>query len=313
MNDNLYAWNGEANEWAEPYGFVPLVAIQHNDVGLPWGWSEYHSAHPKFREVDDVASKLSDQIRKMVDAGWLMSGVSNPKKEKARAELAEPTTTNPEGGREEIPIFYAPMGATATPLVAPLDIGASSNHIKDLLKNLEQDYPELALDIHNIQGDISGRALRINQQPVENKVNERRTNYDDALVHAQQMAIAIGGFRNYPGYDGFNLESYGAGELDHQIGERPVFAKDPLDDLETEKEFWETAKVAKDTGIPIIVFLEEHGWTDEQIAKVSNSEEYKARMAGLKQASMLSDGQTETGEEAENGETDTDATRDLIQ
>ena len=35
LNDAPYAWNGEASEWSEPYGFVPMVHIQHNDVPVP--------------------------------------------------------------------------------------------------------------------------------------------------------------------------------------------------------------------------------------------------------------------------------------
>jgi hypothetical protein len=293
LNNDLYPWDGEEAEWAEPYGFIPMVVIKHNDVGLEWGWSEFHSAHPKFREVDDIASKLSDQIRKMVDSAWLMSGVNKPAREKAKAESTDATISNPEPGREEIPVFYGPLGASATPLIAPLDISATTNYLASLLKILEQDYPELSSDIHNVQGDISGRALRINQMPVENKVKERRPNYDDALVRIHQMAVAIGGFRGYVGFDGFDLDSYGAGMLDHQIADRPVFSKDPLDDLETEEKFWTVTKAALDNGIPITFHLEEHGWTPERIAKVTSSPEFLARQAGLRQLAMLGEGQEE--------------------
>jgi hypothetical protein len=290
LNNKPYVWNDKEDaepRWTEPYGFIPLVLVQHNDVGLEWGWSEFHSAHSKFREVDDIASKLSDQIRKMVDSPWLLSGVQNPKKQKATIDTTDNTPTTPETSREEIPIFYAPIGADAKPLVANLDIAAATEHVREILKILEQDYPELSLDIHNVQGDVSGRALRVHQQPVARKVDERRPSYDDALVRVQQMAVAIGGFRQYDGFDGFDLDSYGQGLLDHQIGERSVFAKDPIDDLENEKFFWETAKQAKDNGIPLLVFLEQHGWTKEQITAVENSDEYKARMAGLQMASLL--------------------------
>jgi hypothetical protein len=61
-------WDGEGAEWDYPYGFTPMVVFQHNNVGLDFGWSELFPGLSKFREVDDLASKLSDQIRKMVDA-----------------------------------------------------------------------------------------------------------------------------------------------------------------------------------------------------------------------------------------------------
>jgi hypothetical protein len=304
LDNDLYAWDGEEPEWAEPYGFIPMVFIKHNDVGFDWGWSEFHSAHPKFREVDDIASKLSDQIRKMVDSAWLLSGVQKPTRGKQNADTSDSLPTgNPETSREEIPAFYGPIGASATPLVTPLDIGATTAYLASLLKILEQEYPELSSDIHNVTGDISGRALRINQMPTENKVKERRPNYDDALMRVHQMAVAIGGFRGYTGFKGFDLDSYGSGTLDHQIADRPVFTKDPLDDLETEQRFWAVAKEAQANGIPIDFFLEEHGWTSERIAKVTGSAEYKARQAGLQQLALLGEGQNEGSpdEDADTG------------
>jgi hypothetical protein len=173
-------------------------------------------------------------------------------------------------------MLYGPVGAAATPLVAPLDIGATAAEIKEGIAELERDYPELKVDILRASGDVSGRALRIAQQPAEDKVRQRRANYDDALVRLQQMALAIGGFRGY--FPGFSLESYAVGELDHQIGERPIFAEDPLDGIERDKMFWEAAKAAIEAGIPLTVYLEYAGWDEEKIKKLLDSEEYKAKL-----------------------------------
>ncbi|MFH1574633.1 MAG: hypothetical protein ABIG68_11660, partial [Acidobacteriota bacterium] len=139
LNGQAYAWPGQEQdgrpvaEWSRPYGFIPLVMVKHNDVGLDWGWSEMHPGRGKFQEVDDLASKLSDQIRKLVEAPWFFAGVDKP--------ASTPTTTSrdsetyqqtsasadrPQPGREEMPALYGPQGATATPLVAPLDIEATT-------------------------------------------------------------------------------------------------------------------------------------------------------------------------------------------
>lgn len=287
-NGNPYAWNGEAAEWAVPYGFVPLVVIQHNNVGLDWGWSELHAGRSKFQEADDLASKLSDQIRKMVHAPWLFVGVSKPKATPTAAEGA-PTDYNPEPGREEIPAIYGPAGADAKPLVANLDLTSTLEAIREILQEIERDYPELQMDIWTASKDTSGRALRVARERVTTKVDQRRAVYDDALVRAQQMAVAIGGFRGYEGFQGFGLESYAAGALDHAIGERPVFAKDPLDEYEIEAKFWETAEAARKLGMPIELFLEEHGWEKEKINRFLGSEEYKAHLSNLRMASLTAD------------------------
>jgi hypothetical protein len=264
LNNAPFAWNNIAAEWDEPYGFVPLVVVKHNDVGLDWGWSELHAGLAKFREADDLASKANDQIRKLVDSPWLLSGVNAPS--------TTPTTTNsaalggkPQPGREEVPILYAPAGATATPLVAPLDLGNTLLHIKELLAEIERDYPELKADELRLSGALTGRALELAQQPAADKVIQRRPNYDDALVRAHQMAIAIGGLRGYKGYEGFDLTSYEAGLLDHMIGERDVFRKTRGDRLEEDNLLYTGAASATTAGVPLETVLRRDGWTDDDL------------------------------------------------
>jgi hypothetical protein len=286
LNGQPYAWNGVSGEWSEPYGFVPLVMVQHNNVGLDYGWSELHAGRAKVQELDDLSSKLGDQIRKMVDAPWLMAGVEKPRAG-ARAQGATPTMDAPAPGREETPVLYGPLGASATPLVAPLDITAAGNHIMGILAEIERDYPELQMDIWTAKGATSGRALRLARERVETKVQGVRPNYDDPLVRAQQMAVAIGGFRGYKPFGGFGLESYAKGDLEHSIGERPAFRKDPFDDIEFSGAFWAAAKTAVDTGLPLMVYLEREGWSEKDLKRVAESPEMEAKMQGLKMATMM--------------------------
>lgn len=242
LNSSPYDWTGNGPQWQIGYGFVPLVVIKHNDVGLDWGWSELQPGRSKINEVDDIASKLSDQIRKTVDPIWFISGVSNPTSSPTTAETAltgKAALNRPQPGREELSAIYASdPNAKATALIGEGDISAIIEHIKEILSEIERDYPELKLiaDLQQVSGDISGRALRIAQGPAVDKVLQRRVNYDDGLKRIQQMAIAIGGERGY--FKGFGLNSYEQGALDHEIGDRPVFALDRLDELEIlDKEF----------------------------------------------------------------------------
>jgi hypothetical protein len=280
-NGKLHAWDGDLSQWREPYGFIPLVMVQHNNVGLDWGWSEFHPDREKIHEADDLASKLHDQVRKIVDAPMLMSGVSKgaatPTTTRTQPATAQQQADNPQPGREEMNILYGPVGSTATPLVAPLDIAATSAEIKEMISEIERDYPELKVDILRASGDVSGRALRIAQQPAEDKVRQRRANYDDALVRAQQMALAIGGFREYDGFKGFGLDSYADGALDHSIGPRPVFAEDPMDKTEIDKAFWEAANGAIKAGVPLLVYLKRNGWDVSEIAELQADPEWQTK------------------------------------
>lgn len=276
LNDRPYAFNDDPAEWAVPYGFIPLVIIQHNDVGLGWGWSELHPIRAKVQEVDGLASQLSDHIRKTVDPIWIMkmkySDITIP--------VTSPATdgTSPEPGREELQTIYTGKdGGGAEAMVADIDMESVLMHIDNVLKEIERDVVELSSDIHTASGSASGRALRTARQPIVAKALIRRNNYDAGLVSAQQMAVAIGGFRKYDGYSGFGLDSFGKGDLDHTITARKVFESDPLDDAEVTTAEWNAARAAVDAGVKLEGYLRSKGLSEEEIkvliiSEVNNAE-----------------------------------------
>jgi len=274
LDGKPWAWNEIGSSWSKPYGFVPMVLIQHNAVGLEWGWSEIHPGQSKFREVDDVASKLNDQIRKLVDSPWLMAGVTAPTDSPTATETSLTGTAalnRPQPGREEIPMFYGPEGASATALVADMDIEAVTAQIDAIIKEIERDYPELRmLALDEAGGNISGRALRLARQPAETKVNQRRPGYYDALVRANQMAVAIAGHNKHEGFGGFDLNSFDQGLLNHSIGRMAIFAVDPLDDLELSKEMATIIKLYTDAGAGIEQAAIRAGLTEDEAAALAS-------------------------------------------
>jgi len=273
LNGQPYAWPENVNrsweaysEWTEPYTFVPLVVIQHNDVGLDWGWSELHPIRAKVQEVDDLASLISDQIRKTVDPVWLMKGMKKVSLSLTGA-ADDDDTDRPAPGREELQALWGiPVDGGAEAMVADLKLENVLLHLASIVKEIERDVLELSADIHTSSGDASGRALRTARQPVVSKVVQRRVNYEGALVAAQQMAIAIAGWRGY--YAGFDLNSYAKGDLDHTIAPRSVFERDPLDASEIDTAFWQAANAAIKVGVSLEGYLREQGWDDERIAKM---------------------------------------------
>ena len=303
-DDLEFAWPGNegprgtpVSSWEEPYGFVPLVWGRHIDIGLDYGWSEYHTALPVFRELDDIASALDDQIRKQVNAPWLMAGVDKPEPAPTPRRTAA-TATNPEQARQEVPIFYGPVGAQPHALVLPLDIGGVNERLENLHAKLRRDYPELQADIQTASGDASGRALRVARQRAEAKALARRAAYDDALVRAQQMALAIGGYRGI--FQGLGLDSYAGGALDHSIGARPVFAVSELDVIEEDTAFWTAAKAATDAGADLGGWLMKKGWTPQDVARVVKEPPPALRMPQIGAQRVLGvsdgDGDGEMGE-----------------
>jgi len=181
---------------------------------------------------------------------------------------ARGTSSRPQPGREELKdIWSSNPDAKAEALVAPLNLAGALQHVVNLLKELERNYPELQQDIWSV-GATSGRALRVARQRVDAKILQRREGYDAGLVKVQQMAVAIGGFRGYKGYDGFDLNSYGRGDLNHRIAARPVFAADPMDEAEISQELWQAAVMATNAGADLAGFLKAFGWPERKVALV---------------------------------------------
>jgi hypothetical protein len=262
LDGMLYDWTGDGvAEWAQPYGFVPLVVIPHLDVGMEWGWSELQPGLAKFREIDDVASKLHDQIRKSVDPMWLFGGVAEPSS--LSTVSPNPTAARPTPGRNDLKALYGPIGVTADPLVAPLDVASVATRIEALVTELAQDYPELDRAAWEAGASASGASRREARKRVEMRARERRAGYDHALVRAQQMALSIGGYHGI--FPGFGLDSYAAGALDHRIGDRPVFQADPADQAEIDGAFWAAAKVATEAGYPLELYLTDQGWDQARV------------------------------------------------
>lgn len=285
-----YGWNGDDPEWVVDYPFVPMVHIKHNDVGLDWGWSELFPKLSTFRELDDQASKLGDQIRKMVDSPWLFTGI-RPGKSGGTITiegLGGENVTNPEITREETPILYAhEPQARAYALVAEMDIEATLANVKEIGFEVERSYPELrtAMWRGQGQGDVSGRALLLARAEAEDKVYSRRVNYDDMLIRAHKMALAIGGEAGYEDFPGFNFGNWGEDTADHRLRtDRPVFKPHPSETLDQDRALWTNAHLASKVGVPLDVYLRDKQWDDKRIAEIINSEFYKTYVAALELA-----------------------------
>jgi hypothetical protein len=260
-NDAPYAWNGVSAEWDEPYPFVPMWLAQHSNVGGDWGWAEMHPVIPKFREVDDLASKVHDHIRRKSEGAFLLAGVRGGVVERAD-----------DADRDDITMFsISSIDTKVLPLVMDLDIAGALQTINALSEEIEREYPELRFDRLRAAGDVSGAALRTARQPAESKIRSKRTGYDHVLAKAQAGAMTIGGIKGYPGYEGFSMDSWDRGDLDHTIGERPVFDLDEGEKLADDQLFWTNAKAAVDAGVPLRIYLDRNGWSTSEIAAVETA------------------------------------------
>jgi hypothetical protein len=312
FKDNTpYAWNGQSEEWTTEYPFLPMVHIKHNDVGLDWGWSELFPKLSTFRELDDQASKLGDQIRKMVDSPWLFTGVK-PGKTTGTITITGmggENTNDPEVSREETPILYAhDAAARAFPLVSELDIEAALSHIKELGFEIEKSYPELRTAMGGVRsgrGDVSGRALLIARGEAEDKIEQRRVNYDEKLVKIHKMAMVIAGDAGYEGFS-FSFDDWDGEKTEHRIKAlRPVFRPHPTEILDQDRQLWTNAHLAERVGVSLPIFLADNEWEEDRIQEVINSELYQLHLEMIA-AQVAQTVQVAQGPSPDDGDGDVD-------
>lgn len=214
-------------KWPNEYGFVPVVMTQHINIGEDFGLAAIAPALPKVNDVNDLASHLGRQERKAIEPQWFLAGIN------LKTRSGEDSTLK-RGDN----VWWTPNAeATANALVEQIDIQGVIADLTLRLEEIARDLPELQVDemLAAAGTAISGRALRILLAPAGERVMEARKGYDADLVRAQQMAVAIAGYRGY--LSGFDLNSFAQGALDHQIDpNRPIFPSDPLEDLQMEQQ-----------------------------------------------------------------------------
>lgn len=275
-----YGWQLDLNgnpisRWPNEYGFVPLVMGGFADLGRQYAANAFHASMSKIHELNDVASLLSDSIRKNVDPPWLLAGVEKPSTTpKIPGKLSDGTATiDPTAQRDQQKVFYGSDSARPHAMVMPVDIGGAMEHINGLLMELERDMPELAL--HRLReqgGDISGVAIRNMYSDATGRLSEAAGNLDDALIRALQMAVSIGGYRGYENLNGYDLGSYARGDLDFSIKPRQFF----------EDGFSPQQKITNLQALPdnpeaARLILDEMGYSEEQIMKVLAGMQAKAQ------------------------------------
>ncbi len=215
-----FAWQTDARNkpvevWDNPYGFTPLVNVNFENVGHGFGANSFYASVPKINEVNDAASLLNDSIRRQVATPWYMAGVDAPD---------DLDFTDASGQRDDTRMVYGPAGSQPYPMTMPIDIANAAQNIQHLLSELERDMPVLALQRLREKGaEMSGVAIENAYSDASGVLKEAMGNLDDGLIRALQMCVSIGGFRRYPDFRAYSLDSYERGDLDFYIKPRDIF------------------------------------------------------------------------------------------
>lgn len=253
---DVYGW-GES--WSLPYPFVPFVIVKHIDIGEKFGIGEAWPYETLINEINDQASIFADYVRRNNNPPFLANF----------AKPNSPITRAFPGNREETPILHVPdRDARVEPMVAKIDIAGVTRFHESLHEKLVSALPELNTDIWRIERDISGSALREVRALIEKRAAMRRATYNMALIRAHQMALAIGGFKHYSGYEHFGIDPRGMDMTRHSIVPRRVF-DDDVALAAVREQSMRALQMAVNAGIPLSWALKNvAGYTDADVEQV---------------------------------------------
>jgi hypothetical protein len=269
------------------YGFVPLVIIKYKDMGQKWGASSFHAQIGKIHILNDEASLLHDQIRKVINLIWYFAGVRQ--KEEITASADE---------RDKLPALYGPKESQPFPMVGQIDINAAGTNIERQILEIERDNPVLALPRLRDKGNLTAPGVRASFSDAIGEFTEAWGRLSSGMIRAIKMLITVGGLRGYQGFAGFNLESFDRGDIEI-IMKDPEFVQDEL----SKKEKIDSLNQAQ---APIWLVLQEMDYPQEIIDEVKAEKEKNLRdaMRGFAEGTF-GDGEDTT----DNGDTtDTEET-----
>jgi hypothetical protein len=269
-NGDPFAYYTDANgklvpEWDNEYGFVPLVIGNHAATGLRWGANSFFNTTRKIDEINDAASLLNDQVRKIVIPLLYAKNVRQANEIKVAAEE-----------RDKYTIIYGPENSELNAVAAQIDLAGALKNLQEMGMELERDLPELALQrMREMGGNFTAPGVQATYSDAIGRIVEARGNYDHTLVRAMQMAASIGGYNGYEGFAGINLDSYDRGDLDMYIKDRPVIA----DSLSLSERLEALNGVAKLPAALQRLALREMDYSDEEIEDVVLDTEAQVRNA----------------------------------
>lgn len=244
-----YGYDGNPAEWANPYGFAPMVWIPHTHAGGSFGEPALRNLG-KLDELNSLVSVALDRIIGVMASPILIAGGGSIAPISGTgASGSTHLDADPQSGRDRIPVVQGPHESTIEQ-IAPEGITEASLLIDALLREIEGDHPELTL-YRELRGmsHVTGPGAERMLGDAAALIQDARTNYDVHTTKILQMAVAVGGWRASSGaWDrggsltrqqaklvGFGLDSYQRGDLDFEIMPRPIIPETPREQAERER------------------------------------------------------------------------------
>lgn len=170
----LTGFDDRKPEYKNEQGIIPIVEILHINDGTDLGECTYQKSIPLLNEVNEMATRLSDVIKKNADPQWTIAGAEP-------SDLVRGST---------VMWFLPDANAKVTPVVPTIDIVGVMEFIREIKSGVKESLPELLFDELRKMGQVATPTLEIFCSELVIKIKRVRPNYDRGLVTAMQMAGA---------------------------------------------------------------------------------------------------------------------------
>lgn len=251
--------NELVSEWANDYGFVPVVHVQHRDMGLTFGASASHGILHKINELNDLASILNDGMRLQVHLPLVFKNAKVTNADFGSDSSTNPTNQVDNPKKDTMRVLNITGQDTDVIQLSPtIDIANGLQNIESIEVEIERDTPELTLHRLREGGQLTAPGVRSAYDDAISKFAEARGNYDTGLVTAQKMALIMMDIRRYDGAPRVYARDLYDERINHSIGKRPIIS----DTLSLSEKLTITLQGMSQSAPQ--VFYEQAGWSETE-------------------------------------------------
>jgi hypothetical protein len=174
-NGEKFGYDGREPEYTNEQGVIPIIECVHIADGTALGECTFQKSIPMLNELNEMASRLSEVIRKNADPQFVTSG-------------AEPS----ELQRGSDYMWFIPENAAVNAIVPKVDIAGVLEFIREIKDGVNSSLPELSFDDIRKASQIAAETIELQLVDLVIKIKRTRPNYDRALVMAMMLAGAAG-------------------------------------------------------------------------------------------------------------------------
>lgn len=185
---NVVNVNGQEEfvaEYENSLGFIPYIQVKHIEDGSEYGECTYQNAIEQLLETNDLATQLTDIIRKHSDPKYKMTGIKKDDQNYDENGKIKPIAISKDN------VTLLPEGVDLQAMYSDIQIADVNGVIDSIYKAVKSSIAELAFDELRGQSQISTSTVELQLIEFILKVNRCRPNYDAGIVHMMRMVGQI--------------------------------------------------------------------------------------------------------------------------